>query len=94
MAQTKEGARKTVETNIKKYGADYYKIIGSKGGKAGTGHQFAHGKINPSVAGRRGGNKTHESGKLKENRAMRHLDTPHADIEAKATVGLFRRFFG
>jgi outer membrane lipoprotein-sorting protein len=43
MPGTKEGAMKARETNLKKYGADFYKRIGSEGGKAGTGMQgFAH----------------------------------------------------
>ncbi len=33
MGQTKEGARKTAETNKLKYGEDYYRKIGAKGGR-------------------------------------------------------------
>jgi hypothetical protein len=33
MGGTVEGGLKTAETNTRKYGADYYKRIGSKGGK-------------------------------------------------------------
>lgn len=35
-----EGGYKTKEKNISKYGADYYKIIGSKGGKNSTMRRF------------------------------------------------------
>lgn len=44
MSQTKEGAIKAVQTIEKKYGKDYWKKIGSKGGANGTGHAFGHGK--------------------------------------------------
>ena len=42
MAGTKLGGRKAAMTNIKKYGEDFYKNIGAKGGKLGkTGGFFA-----------------------------------------------------
>jgi hypothetical protein len=45
---------------IKKFGSieawkEYQRQNGSKGGKAGTGHEFAHGKIDPSRAGHKAG---------------------------------------
>lgn len=51
---------KTKETMIKKYGSlELYKKhlreVGSKGGKNGVGYEFAHGKVSPKEAGRRGG---------------------------------------
>ena len=36
MAGTKEGALKAAETNKKKYGNDYYKRLGAKGGSRKT----------------------------------------------------------
>lgn len=36
MAQTKAGAAKARETNIKKYGPDYYQKLGAMGGKKGS----------------------------------------------------------
>ncbi len=35
MAGTKAGGKKTAETNYKKYGPDFYKKIGAKGGREG-----------------------------------------------------------
>lgn len=34
MAQTRDGAAKQRETILKKYGADYYEVIGAQGGQA------------------------------------------------------------
>lgn len=55
MSQTKEGAKRAVETMRKKYGEDYFKNLGKAGGKMTRGYQFAHGKITPSEAGKQGG---------------------------------------
>jgi len=51
---------KTKETMIKKFGSEkaykeYMRTIASKAGKSTSGYPFAHGKVNPSVAGRFGG---------------------------------------
>lgn len=45
MAGTKEGGRRAAETNKKKYGADFYKKIGSKGGELGKTGGFASDKV-------------------------------------------------
>ena len=55
MAQTAEGAIKTRETLKRLYGNDYFQKIGQLGGRNGTGHTFAHGKVDPHEAGRVGG---------------------------------------
>jgi len=34
---------------------DFFKKIGAKGGKNGTGYKFAHGKVDPASAGSLGG---------------------------------------
>ena len=44
MAGTTAGGRKARETNIKKYGADFYARIGKKGGKLGKTGGFAAGE--------------------------------------------------
>lgn len=44
MAGTKAGGLKAKETNYKKYGPDFYKKIGSDGGKLGTTGGFAAGE--------------------------------------------------
>lgn len=55
MAGTKESAQKAKLTNLLKYGPDWYRTIGAKGGRNGRGHSFGHGKVDPSVVGRIGG---------------------------------------
>lgn len=61
---TKEGAKKASITNRLKYGDDFYKIIGSRGGQRGTTGGFAclergdDGLTGPErarIAGARGG---------------------------------------
>lgn len=55
MAGTKEGGRLTAETNKKKYGEDFYKNIGTIGGKLGkTGGFYANREL-ARTAGRKGG---------------------------------------
>jgi len=41
MAGTKEGGKRAAETNIKKYGLDFYGRIGAIGGKSGNTGGFA-----------------------------------------------------
>lgn len=55
MSQTKAGALKAKATIEKRYSKDYWARIGSTGGKNGTGHTFAHGKLDPSEMGKVGG---------------------------------------
>ena len=43
--QVSEGIRKS-------RGDNFWSEIGKIGGKNGTGHKFAHGKVDPAVAGR------------------------------------------
>ena len=53
MTQTKLGAKKSV-AKILARDPDYFKKIGSIGGKNGTGHAFAHGLADPIESGRKG----------------------------------------
>jgi general stress protein YciG len=55
MAGTKEGGKKAAATNMRKWGKDFYKNIGSEGGKKSSGYDFAHGMVDPEVAGSKGG---------------------------------------
>jgi len=58
MAGTKEGGKLAAETNMKKFGDDFYKRIGAKGGKNGhTGGFFANRELARS-AGSVGGKKS------------------------------------
>jgi len=55
MAGNKAGGLKAAQTNIKRHGEDFYKKIGSMGGKKGhTGGFFANPEL-ASRAGRLGG---------------------------------------
>ena len=49
MAGTLEGGKKAAETNKKKYGKDFYAIIGKKGGK--NGHEGGFASVNPGKDG-------------------------------------------
>jgi len=57
MSGTIEGGIKAAETNKKKYGQDFYRNIGSEGGKAGRGGGFAKTGLG-SLAGQIGGIKS------------------------------------
>lgn len=45
MPGTREGARKAVETIIKKHGKDFYRTIGAKGGRNGHTGGFSSDKV-------------------------------------------------
>lgn len=45
MAGTLEGGKKAAETNKRRYGKDYYALIGKKGGKNGHEGGFAAEKV-------------------------------------------------
>ena len=64
MPGTKAGGQKTRDTNMNKYGKDYYQKIGAIGGKKGTTGGFASNEVGPDgltgkerakVVGRKGG---------------------------------------
>lgn len=57
-SRTPDYGSKVAKTIKAKYGEDYYSRIGKKGGSKGKGHKFAHGKVDPRVAGRIGGSKS------------------------------------
>jgi general stress protein YciG len=63
MAGSKIGGQKTAVKNLEK-DPDFYKKIGSLGGKNGTGHAFAHGLADPSACGRKGGTISRRTKKL------------------------------
>lgn len=56
IAGTKEGAQKARDTNIKKYGKDFYKKMGAKGGaKSGIPKGFGTNHKLAVESGRKGG---------------------------------------
>lgn len=65
MAGTKEGGAKAAATNKAKYGADFYSIIGAKGGKNGHEKGFYVNRDLARKAGSTGG-KISRRGKSKK----------------------------
>lgn len=55
MAGTKEGCRKAAETNRRKQGEDFYRVIGAKGGRNGHTGGFAANPELARIAGAKGG---------------------------------------
>lgn len=72
MSQTAQGTLNTRQTMIAKHGSEeawkeYMRQIASEGGKKGTGHAFAHGKVDPRTAGRKGGYTSRRGSKKNES---------------------------
>jgi general stress protein YciG len=55
MSGTPQGGRAAAETNKKRYGKNYYEIMGRKGGTISRGGGFAANPELASVAGKKGG---------------------------------------
>ena len=55
MAGSREGGLKAKQTNLKKYGEDFYKNIGAIGGKLGTTGGFYANRELARTAGAKGG---------------------------------------
>ena len=55
MVGTKAGGLKARQTNIERHGADFYKLIGSKGGRSGHTGGFAANPELAKIAGAKGG---------------------------------------
>jgi general stress protein YciG len=62
MSGTKEGALKARDTNIAKYGVDFYKKAGAIGGAAKVPKGFALNRELAREAGRLGGTKSRRNG--------------------------------
>ena len=57
-----EGGKRAAATNLKRYGKDFYKRIGAKGGRNGHTGGFAANPKLASIAGRKGGLKSSRKG--------------------------------
>ncbi len=55
MAGTRAGGRKAAATNKMRYGANFYELIGRRGGKVSRGGGFAKDPELARVAGAKGG---------------------------------------
>lgn len=64
MSGTTAGGKKAAATNKKKYGKDFYKIQGAKGGRTGHTGGFASNPALAVVAGKKGGEKSRRGWKL------------------------------
>lgn len=94
MAGSKTGGKKAAATNKEKYGEDFYKNIGRKGGKNGHTGGFASdevgddgltGKERAKIAGAKGGRKS-KRGPVKGTKQVPHL-TDNDIAEAKKKKG-------
>jgi general stress protein YciG len=66
MAGTKAGGEAAAATNRRRYGDDFYAIIGSKGGKKGRTGGFHANRELARIAGAKGGRRSRR-GKAKQN---------------------------
>ena len=66
MAGTKAGGMKAAKTNLKKYGLDFYRNIGSMGGRNGKSGGFAVNHELARIAGAKGGRMSRRSKAPKE----------------------------
>jgi len=55
MAGTIEGGRQAAKTNKQRYGEDFFKIIGGKGGSISSGGGFSYNRELARTAGTKGG---------------------------------------
>ena len=87
MTGTKAGGLKAAATNLKKYGKDFYKINGAKGGRNGHTGGFASNPALAVVAGGRGGKNSRRGWKLIDQTAdsliFKHNKTGEIDIVLK-----------
>lgn len=67
MTGTKAGGIKAAATNLKKYGKDFYKINGAKGGRNGHTGGFASNPALARVVGKKGGENSRRGWKLISN---------------------------
>lgn len=68
MPGTKAGGLKASQTNLKKYGDNFYRIIGSKGGQNGHTGGFAANPELARAAGAKGGRISRRTGKTTGDR--------------------------
>ena len=62
MSGTKIGGAKAAKTNIERYGNDFYKRIGAKGGRNGHTGGFAANPALARIVGAKGGRKSKRTG--------------------------------
>lgn len=99
MAGTKEGGIKTAKTIKTKYGSDYYKTIGSKGGKLGTTGGFYADRELASRAGKKGGKKSKRGPSKKPAKTTKTTYREHVtnhttidDVMEQSKPSIFKKF--
>lgn len=93
MAGTKAGGQAAAKTNKKKYGKDFYKKIGSEGGKIGTTGGFASDKVGED--GLTGYERAAKAGAVGGRKSRRPAKSKVVKVEpAKVKHGLFSRLMG
>jgi general stress protein YciG len=65
MAGTRNGGLAAAETNLQRYGKNFYREIGKKGGKLSKGGGFASNPELAVTAGRKGGQASRRGPKVK-----------------------------
>ena len=75
MSGTKAGGKKAAATNKERWGEEFYKNIGAKGGRNGrTGGFYANREL-ARIAGAKGGRKSRRTGiKNGEGKKHKHLE--------------------
>lgn len=75
MPGTLYGGRKAAETNKEKYGKDFYREIGAKGGRASRKGGFAANRVLARLAGAAGGRKSKRGVKMSDEawEAKKHM---------------------
>lgn len=74
MAGTKIGGKKAAATNLDRHGADFYRLIGAKGGRNGHTGGFAANPELARIAGAKGGriSKRTAGGKTRSDKGGHH----------------------
>lgn len=86
MPGTKAGGAKAAITNKERHGSDFYKKIGSKGGKNGNTGGFAANRELARIAGRKGGqiSKRRKNAEIREAQAAKDREVLLAARQAQA----------
>lgn len=95
MSGTKAGGIKAAKTNLEKYGADFYKRIGHKGGKNGHTGGFAANRELARTAGAKGG-KISKRGPAKKdgkNKAEKTETIVTPEHGTEKSIHLWKRVF-
>ena len=73
MSGTIEGGKKAKKSNIAKYGEDFYKMIGAKGGRNGHTGGFASNHELAKIAGAKGGRKSRRTSAPRKEKVYQRM---------------------